>query len=246
MLHTLIRFPMRVRSAVKSRGVAGSARRGWFLLSTAVHEWRMGIRTEATIPWHELSDNPDSVDYEASGYATLEHALRGLKVSSSDTFLDLGCGMGRPLVVAARQPFRRVLGVELSPQLCETARRNLRRAPGLHSSWDVVCCSAEQYPIPDDVTVVYLFNPFRGETLSRVIGQLEASLSRRPRELTILYVLPVRQHDPLAELDWLQPVREQPSEGLRLVVYRAAPERTRRRGRPASAAGCQPGGRSSG
>ena len=119
-------LPVRVVRALMSRGVSGTFRRVWFLAATWLRERRLGIRTEATIAWHELSDDEDSVDYEASGYRTLQRAFRHVQVCDEDVFLDLGCGMGRPLVMAARKPFRRVIGVELSEDLAQAARAQAR------------------------------------------------------------------------------------------------------------------------
>src|SRR6516225_8353137 len=45
------------------------------------------------------------------------------------TFVDIGCGKGRALMVASAFPFRRLVGVEISPELCEIARANTARRP---------------------------------------------------------------------------------------------------------------------
>ena len=41
------------------------------------------------------------------------------------TFVDVGAGMGRAMLLAAELPFRAVIGVELNPALVRIARRNL-------------------------------------------------------------------------------------------------------------------------
>ena len=43
------------------------------------------------------------------------------------TFIDLGAGMGRAMLLAAESPFRAVLGIELHPTLARIGRRNLQR-----------------------------------------------------------------------------------------------------------------------
>ena len=40
-------------------------------------------------------------------------------------FVDIGAGKGRAMLLAAEMPFRRIVGVELHPQLAAVARRNL-------------------------------------------------------------------------------------------------------------------------
>ena len=41
------------------------------------------------------------------------------------TFLDIGAGKGRALLVAAESPFNEVVGVELNPSLAAIARNNI-------------------------------------------------------------------------------------------------------------------------
>ena len=43
------------------------------------------------------------------------------------TFIDIGCGKGRVVMLAAEYAFREVIGVELNPALAQVARQNLRR-----------------------------------------------------------------------------------------------------------------------
>ncbi len=42
-------------------------------------------------------------------------------------FIDVGCGKGRVLIVAAAYPFKRIRGVEYSPQLAAICRTNLAK-----------------------------------------------------------------------------------------------------------------------
>jgi hypothetical protein len=52
---------------------------------------------------------------------------------------------------------------------------------------ELVCADALRYEIPDDVTTVFLNNPFRGATFKAVIDKLIESHDRAPRRLTIIY-----------------------------------------------------------
>lgn len=113
------------------------------------------------------------------------------------TFLDLGSGKGRTLLMASDYPFRRIVGVELLPSLYRIAQQNLRdykselqRCFALES----VCADATEYEIPDEPLVIYLFNPFPEAGLQRVVAKLEESVQVRPRDMYVLY------HNPLLEL----------------------------------------------
>jgi hypothetical protein len=159
-------------------------------LADEFHERRLGIRTTGFLSGSELHhQSPEFGAYLGAPYSALWHCFGQVAIRGDrDTLLDIGSGMGRVLVVAATKPFRRVIGVEISPELAELARENLRRA-GRHLRCEVELeiADARSYHIPDDVTIIHIFNPFTGETLARVGGNIRAFLQRTRRPLTIIY-----------------------------------------------------------
>jgi SAM-dependent methyltransferase len=150
----------------------------------------LGTRGIATEPEHEV---PDRVAYVPSSWHVLPLALRAVGANTDDAFIDFGCGKGRIVHQAAKRPFRRVIGVEISPQLGEAARAVV--AAGRHKhrckEVEIVICDATRFELPDDITIAYLFDPFRGEILNAVLQNIIASLDRRPRTLRMIYVHPV-------------------------------------------------------
>jgi SAM-dependent methyltransferase len=134
--------------------------------------------------------------YSASGWGYLPRALKGVKIEPTDVFLDYGSGKGRVVYQAARYPFARVIGVEISPELSEIARKNLeQQSPKLRcKNVRIVTADAAEYAVPDDVTFAYFFHPFIGETFRRVVGQIVASLDRKPRKFTVIYVMPALEN----------------------------------------------------
>lgn len=110
----------------------------------------------------------------SSGYLFVARGLWGCRVGRQDAFLDYGSGKGRALLAAARYPFGRVIGVELNEWDCEIARSNATiAAPRLRCSQiEVVTADATVWPVPDDVTYVYMFNPFWGETFRMMLDRL--------------------------------------------------------------------------
>ena len=110
----------------------------------------------------------------------------------STTFVDIGSGMGRVVLLAARRAFKTVAGVEISPTLHEVARENVA-----HFDHDALKCrdirliraDAAEYTFPRCALAVYLYNPFRGNILTSVLEHLLAL----PREITLLYHTPVER-----------------------------------------------------
>lgn len=173
-------------------------------------EWRLGIKTADMIHWRDLGLNQDSESYEAIDYHTFACVMKRLTITADDVFLDYGCGMGRVLALAARQSFRRVIGVELSARLCLIAEQNLRVVQNRLTckNVQVINMDACEFSVPVDVSVVWLFSPFFGEVMQKVIAQIRESLSATPREITIIHVIPDNVPSLFRECDWLAPTAE--------------------------------------
>jgi SAM-dependent methyltransferase len=141
-------------------------------------------------------EHPERVNYSASPWWTLRWLLRTGHVSSSDVFLEYGCGKGRVVLDAARRyRFKRVVGVELAPELTAVASELVARERDGLRCRDVIIETADAtlFEVPDDVTFVYFYNPFGGAIFARVVENLVASLDRAPRELRIIYLNPVEE-----------------------------------------------------
>jgi hypothetical protein len=136
--------------------------------------------------------------YGGSPWFPVRRALRKLKPGPQDVFADLGSGEGIVLLIAGRLPFKRVIGVDIDEELDLSAKENIRRAAGRLRAGEVrsVAASVLEWPVPDDLSVVYMFNPFTGKTFRGCVERIFDSYDRKPRELRILYGYP-------AEHDWL-------------------------------------------
>ncbi len=112
------------------------------------------------------------------------------------TFIDLGSGKGRTLLMASDYPFRRIIGVELLPSLHQIARENLekyKRDSQQCFQVESICADATAFSFPNEPLVLFLFNPFPRTGLQRVLINLEQSLKTNPRPIYVLY------HNPLEE-----------------------------------------------
>jgi SAM-dependent methyltransferase len=161
-----------------------------------------GVTTHAVLFLTDL--DPDAVG-DAGAHATHYEAVpvsdfRALlallpKDAIPDaTFVDVGAGMGRAMILAAERPFKQVLGIELSPGLYEVAKENLEiaRDRGLRCH-DIRLLRGDariaHYP-PGDL-VVFLFNPFDGHALAATLASIEDR--RDARSTWLLYHTPVER-----------------------------------------------------
>lgn len=153
------------------------------MVSRTLFARRFGVETTERYVYHEPAE-----------WRTLQRILPRREVAGKDVFIDLGSGRGRMVVQAAeRYPFRRGIGVERSPALDAAARRNLGAARRRLRCRDVRLVQADvlEFELPDEVTIVFLNNPFTDEVFDGALASVVRSLKRRPRRLRIIYRNPV-------------------------------------------------------
>ncbi len=139
------------------------------------------------------------------------------------TFVDLGCGKGRVVLLASQLPFHQCLGVELDPRLAAVARANAARWTRAVCPLRIECGDATDFPLPPGNCLLYLFHPFTAEVFDRLLTRLEAAFADRPDTLDLLYVNPefrniVRRH-PRFRLLWEMPVIMSPEDASVDLFY---------------------------
>jgi 16S rRNA G966 N2-methylase RsmD len=165
-------------------------------LGQLLFERRYGVHTAEPADADELGiAGAELVHYRPANWRTLRRTLKRREIRPDDAFLDLGSGKGRMVLEAARFPFRRVIGVELSEQLHHVACENiaLTRQRLRCEEIDLVRADALDYEIPDDVTVMFLNDPFRGSVFAAVARNMIASADKRPRKMRVIYQNPVEE-----------------------------------------------------
>jgi SAM-dependent methyltransferase len=160
-----------------------------------------GVRTSGLVAGRHLkSGHPH--DRNATAYygvaPSIFHALlrrwkRSGPAASLDetTFVDIGAGMGRAVLLAGEMPFRRVVGVELNPTLIGIARRNLaawRRSGRARAHMRLVCGDAAEFAFPEGPCLGFLFNPFGGAVMKRFLRSVTRQFVDRPKQFDLLYV----------------------------------------------------------
>jgi SAM-dependent methyltransferase len=163
-------------------------------VSQLAYERRYGVRTAELIGLDQLGIAGEGRGYYvAASWRTLRRTLRRKEIGPRDVFVDFGSGMGRMVLEAARFPFGRVVGVELSTHLHEIALSNVRKTRQRLRCQDIdlVCTDVMSFDIPDDVTVAFFNNPFQGPVFTSVITRLVDTLDRNPRRLKVIYYNPV-------------------------------------------------------
>ena len=177
---------------------------------------QFGVETGGMIWGDALKADPgeqSDAAYWATGYygvapSVLWGGLDALGLAwERFTFVDVGCGKGRALMLATRYPFREVCGVELSPELAHVAEENLAR---FDAEWQqkrvpvrVEVGDATTFALPAGPLVLWIFHPFAAPVMRRFLANVERALARERREIWILYGNP-ELNPMLSGMPWLQ------------------------------------------
>lgn len=158
-----------------------------------------GTDTGGMIYAEELRDGRGRKSvYNTAYYATppslFQRALARLEINFAEfTFIDLGAGKGRVILLASNFPFRQVIVIEFARDLAAVAIRNIAQyRPASRACEDVRCVlgNASEFAFPPGPLVIFMWNPFVGLVFDRVLSNLEDSLRREPREVYLLYLKP--------------------------------------------------------
>jgi SAM-dependent methyltransferase len=162
----------------------------------AEYDWDYRVdTTSATVGWRERLLGHFHSPYQPTEPALFREMIAKLKIHFQEfTFVDIGSGKGRALLMAADYPFRRILGIELLPALYRVAQKNLSAYKCDSQQCfvvEAVCLDAREFVFPVEPLVLYLFNPLPEAGMIDVVANLVHSLSQSPRVVHVLYRNPL-------------------------------------------------------
>jgi len=184
--------------SARRRGVMRTVTIAASIVEDPLFDWRFGTETSRVVYGNELEaslvNRRHAVSYQPTKARPFQDLLRRLDLPAGGTFVDVGSGKGRVLLLAARHPFKRVVGIEFSPSLCEQARRNIEifraKVPAL-APIEVCEGDVTAHPLRGDEDVFFLYNPFDAVVLSRFVENLRCSLDAQPRQVWLIYSVPL-------------------------------------------------------
>ena len=176
-------------------------------LAPVIHPFdqRFGTDTSGLLPARVIARGTSVAEADLTAYyGVAPSILEGLldtwlqraspqRSIEQTTFLDVGAGKGRALLLASLHPFASVEGVELNQALCETAQANidLWQANTLVSPLAPIRlhhADATTHPLPPSPTVAFLFHPFEAPVLRRFLRHVERHLAAHPHPFDLVYV----------------------------------------------------------
>jgi 16S rRNA G966 N2-methylase RsmD len=164
-------------------------------------------------------DTEHATIYMPASYDLLEEIFQQLTITAQSHFLDIGCGKGRALCMAANKGFSKVTGIDFSKEFCKAAAENLsvtqQKFSGLQ--YKVINNDAFYFEIPCDVDVIFMFNPFDEIIMDGVAENILESFEIQPRKITLIYVNPLHK-EKLLEVGFKEIYHRQKMQYLEAVI----------------------------
>lgn len=158
-----------------------------------------GIDTRGIVEANE-TDHVGEHGSHSTGHEPIQRLLflqmiKQLPVDLSKfTFVDFGSGKGRAVILAAHFPFQRVLGIEFSPTLNQSAEKNAAKFAAVRSDAPKIelrCEDAALAVLPPTPLICFFYNPFGPEVMRKVLDNIRHSVESQEREVLLLYRNPV-------------------------------------------------------
>ena len=124
-----------------------------------------------------------SIDFLTQLLKDLESSME--KPLEKNVFVDYGSGKGAAIIHAKKLGFSKTIGVEFAKELHEKAVQNIK-ALNLKNV-ESLYADATTYALPDDISVIYFFNPFDELVMQKVINNIMAQKSSFKNDVYVIY-----------------------------------------------------------
>jgi hypothetical protein len=155
------------------------------------YDWEYRVdTTSATVGWGTRLRGLLHSPYQPVDPELFRRIMNSLEIDFSKfTFVDIGSGKGRALLLASEHPFDRVMGIELLPELDQIARENIRKFSASRRCSDIeaVLADATEFNFPHRPLVVFLFHPLPEGDFCRLMTNLVGSSHKFPRPIYLIY-----------------------------------------------------------
>lgn len=160
-----------------------------------------GTLTSKIIEQYELPENVNldrfvnAYRYSPSPVNVVREAMHLLKEHRIDynkySFIDIGSGLGRNLLIASEYPFQKITGIEISSYLTEIAQGNLDKYNSPTQKCKDIrleCTDVLAYSFPKEDMILYFWEPFTADVSGPFIEKLSQFIRETGRTVHLLFL----------------------------------------------------------
>jgi len=173
--------------------------------------WR-GVAESEPLPAESFQRSAEMIHFERTPVSVVLELVDRVPFAPDDRFYDLGAGLGSLVLLVSLLGQVSACGVEIEPAFCAYARRSAAKLSLSNVSF--LNADAETLAYQDG-TIFFLFTPFVGTLLQRVLFKLQRVAEVHP--ITICSYGPCTPR--VAAQDWLLPCDDHGSNEFKLALF---------------------------
>ena len=167
-------------------------------------------------PAATLAPTVEMVHCEETPARVLLDLIDHTPLTATDVFYDLGSGLGQVVLLVHLLTGVKAKGVEVEPAFCAFAQA---QAQDLGLTNVEFINSDARTADTGDGTLFFMFTPFRGQLLQRVLARLQQIAQHHPIRLCTFGPCTPR----VADQPWLRPLTPAARHEYKLVIFESAP-----------------------
>ncbi len=183
----------RTYKSIQNKGLTRTFQSVISVIEDYYFELKYGVSTSKIVKRDDLdiseASKQHSQEYQPTRIRHFRLLIKALNLPEDSVFVDMGAGKGRVLIMASLNNFKRITGVEISPQLCEIASKNIskfEKALQKPLPVDIANKDVLQYDIKNDENVFYFYNPFDNFVMETILERIKKSVSKSPRKVWLI------------------------------------------------------------
>ena len=172
-----------------------------------------GLISSRDLRIQESISRHNAIIYLPAPETVTAHIIQSINISYRNfTFIDIGSGKGRVVLIASGFPFQSIIGIEISRQLHEIALNNIKLATNIPQqcfNLNLHCMNALDFTPPETPVVFHFYHPFLPDILEPVLKNIGKSISRNPRPVYIIYLYAIDYAQAVFEdMPFLEKIKE--------------------------------------
>lgn len=155
------------------------------------NRFRLDTRSEVSISDLDIphTDKIHADKYKPTRTRYFRKLMQQLAPEKQGVFVDVGCGKGRILLLAALYGFNKIRGIEISNNLSRIAEQNIEAFQQSYCTdceMKVICTNVLAYEFQHDESLFFLYSPFDLYVTENFLSRVRSSLSNAPRKLCLV------------------------------------------------------------
>lgn len=162
------------------------------IIESLYEKEQLGYDTSGNATPKDISKYGDAHFYMPIKYFFLKEIFKEITLNKDDIFVDIGCGKGRVVFYVSQFDIKKAIGIEISDEIGKSAQ-DIAAKINTKVPIEIIISDATICDL-SEITVFFMYNPFKMKTMLDVINNIKKSLDENPRKIKIIYFVPTYEN----------------------------------------------------